>query len=739
MSEFQSNQSNSPFPTSNFFNPRLPLVRYGFPSLYPAMSSQEHRTLWCLLKDDTYAYDIYIGIDANVNQLKSAIKERIECLDGTNPDCLQLRKLNVAVPIGPDYSLAQRLETLDLATCSQALSSEEQVGELFPEPHSKKQLHIVVQLSAIRKRLRSPAEEDGRAAKRKEIEEVSETQGGVSDIRTRCTAIHEAIKALDDLDLSNPLTFKILPFPSLLSMPTQRFEQKEINGIDHFEYMGRSHFHELQERVKNRNFLRGSESLYLYGTSGSGKSHLLAALVYHLVRKGERVIYIPDCSVLYLDPAQVIWTALNFAFYDSAVLGTIDRHSVDAMIHFMSKHQDLYVIVDQVNALETTGIDDNMKAQARALLGTMRFKHRYIFSASANENSNREADRKQSRISVFRIFGGMTKEETDQWFIYHDHQIPQLSAEQRQRVEYITGRIPLLLRCLLNINNFVELEFRDIVDLRNVTVDVEKFFRAKLASLLNDALSKERYLTIMRECVRDESVTSDDRSLYDLRYFYVDEKGIGRFTCGLALERMMSMLRICDDAPFLDDLWYAAVARSGNPVVQGFLAEQICLSTIATKGLKAVNPKLGQMSTASFSRQPAFNAFLLSDHNICLYVPNAYNFKTVDGVILLLDRASKQATMFPIQFTLSQNHKQSDKEFHTQLWPSWIEPITAAGFSVQSTFVWIDKKQPSEHVELKLVRVLRSGDREVHPEYTVVHVGVKMVDSRLASVLGIKQ
>lgn len=175
-------------------------------------------------------------------------------------------------------------------------------------------------------------------------------------------------------------------------------------------------------------------------------------------------------------------------------------------------------------------------------------------------------------------------------------------------------------------------------------------------------------------------------------------------------------------------------------MVHSSICEQICLSTITINGLKAVHPKLGRMPIASFETQPVFDAFLSTDHNIRLYVPTAtHNFQTVNGVILLLDRASKQATMFSIQFTLSQSHKQSDKEFHTQLWPSWIEPITAAGFSVQSTFVWIDKKQPSEHVEPKLVRVLRSGDKVVHPEYSVVHVGVEMVDSRLASVLGIKQ
>jgi hypothetical protein len=250
---------------------------------------------------------------------------------------------------------------------------------------------------------------------------------------------------------------------------------------------------------------------------------------------------------------------------------------------------------------------------------------------------------------------------------------------------------------------------------------------------------RTRYLRIMEQCIQGSHVTIDDRNLYDLRYFYVDTEGTGHFTCGIAFESMMLILRRQSDMLFLADSWYGAVLRSSNPVVQGFLAEQICLSSIAIKGLTAVHTELGRMSTAKFENEPAFAEFLSTDHRICLYVPTAYNFMAVDGVILLLDRASKQATMFSIQFTLSQNHKQSDKEFHTRLWPTWIEPITSAGFSVRSTFVWIDKKQPSEHVKPKLVKALRSGNKVVHPEYSVVHVGVEMVDSRLVLVLGLKQ
>jgi DNA replication protein DnaC len=106
----------------------------------------------------------------------------------------------------------------------------------------------------------------------------------------------------DNPDLSNPSTFIDLPRPSLLEMPYQRFTSKNINGIDHFEYMGRSQLHKFQQCIKSETFLKGSESLYLYGTSGSGKSHMLAALAYQLVREGKRVFYIPDCLRLVLDP-----------------------------------------------------------------------------------------------------------------------------------------------------------------------------------------------------------------------------------------------------------------------------------------------------------------------------------------------------------------------------------------------------------------------------------------------------
>jgi len=53
--------------------------------------------------------------------------------------------------------------------------------------------------------------------------------------------------------------------------------------------MGRSSFQRLLKEVEDPSFLSGLSTLYVYGPSGTGKSHLLAVLVYYLVWKGERV------------------------------------------------------------------------------------------------------------------------------------------------------------------------------------------------------------------------------------------------------------------------------------------------------------------------------------------------------------------------------------------------------------------------------------------------------------------
>ena len=58
-------------------------------------------------------------------------------------------------------------------------------------------------------------------------------------------------------------------------------------------------------------------------------------------------------------------------------------------------------------------------------------------------------------------------------------------------------------------------------------------------------------------------------------------------------------------------------------------------------------------------------------------------------------------------------------------------------FHCSINFVWIDKTQPSNQVVPAIVEALRSGDKVVRPEYSVVLVGAELVDPRLGIVLGI--
>ena|ERR1700733_12432418 len=62
-----------------------------------------------------------------------------------------------------------------------------------------------------------------------------------------------------------------------------------------------------------------------------------------------------------------------------------------------------------------------------------------------------------------------------------------------------------------------------------------------------------RYYGIMEACIQQSSVAQDLKSLYHLRYFYVDEGGTGRYTCGVAFESTMTLFskykfdKFCDE------------------------------------------------------------------------------------------------------------------------------------------------------------------------------------------------
>jgi hypothetical protein len=215
----------------------------------------------------------------------------------------------------------------------------------------------------------------------------------------------------DDLDFSNPALLTMLPFPSLLAIPSKRFECREQDNVDHFQYMGRSKFTDLYELTHQPIFCFGFQPIYLYGSAGSGKSHVLAALVCRLIRDGKRVVYIPDCNDLLKDFVKVIRLALRCAFYDSQLLlKTIESaRDVDRLLDFCERQSDIYFVIDQLNALEFDGRYEDAKKRVRGYLHGITFRQKYIFSAFANQVSNREANAKYTRPTVIRMDGVMNQ------------------------------------------------------------------------------------------------------------------------------------------------------------------------------------------------------------------------------------------------------------------------------------------------------------------------------------------
>ena len=186
-------------------------------------------------------------------------------------------------------------------------------------------------------------------------------------------------------------------------------------------------------------------------------------------------------------------------------------------------------------------------------------------------------------------------------------------------------------------------------------------------------------------------VTTD---YFDKRYFYFKDE-VGQPTCGLARFTLLRIYREWQLSTFGDWSWYWAISRS-NPTVRGYLAEQVCLATISRKGLGAVTPDLGKALTVEhFATTPVWSNLIKSSESHRLYLPNAFNYPSIDGAILQVDRTKKQAHLLLIQVTLAKKHSDSESLFYRNQWDDWTNGLQ--GFQVQSTFVWIDELGPREN------------------------------------------
>lgn len=220
------------------------------------------------------------------------------------------------------------------------------------------------------------------------------------------------------------------------------------------------------------------------------------------------------------------------------------------------------------------------------------------------------------------------------------------------------------------------------------------------------------------------SKLSDDD--HDRRFFYRD-KGTGYCICGLAREAFASFLRQYDNSIFMHREWRPTLLLfKNNKSVVGFLVEQVCLGSIAEKGLS--DPFVRKPSNVSmFEKRPSLSREM--ETSCIFYIPEKFNYKAIDGILLEINNEAKEAHLVPIQVTISKNHKDSETAFF-QDWSYWRDALE--GYDIRVSFVWIVMEGKPDKVVAATAISLRDGDKEVNPDYTRKYIAIKNINARIA-------
>lgn len=138
---------------------------------------------------------------------------------------------------------------------------------------------------------------------------------------------------------------------------------------------------------------RSYSKVNLYGCTGTGKSHVLAALACLLTHEARRVVYVPDCALLLESFFIEMRGALQFAFPEYA--STMDAWTEVAQIRDFCrawrKQGTIYFVIDQREALDITSDDPDKerKREVRIWLDELLARNFVAYSANAESRAHR--------------------------------------------------------------------------------------------------------------------------------------------------------------------------------------------------------------------------------------------------------------------------------------------------------------------------------------------------------------
>ncbi|RHZ66308.1 hypothetical protein Glove_308g2 [Diversispora epigaea] len=534
------------------------------------------------------------------------------------------------------------------------------------------------------------------------------------------------MKLSDNFEVySDPKNFLLLPFPYPGSdKPVDRFA---INVDGFFNFMGRTEFNNVLSEIMTFRFGTGYREMFIYGTVGYGKSHILAAIACFLLRNGKRVVYLPDCRKLAVDPIEYIQSALFLTYVDDdANINKINAcESFDQIIKFCRLLDErLYFIVDQMNALDEyndTGINTNLKQEIKGDIDKMCVGHFYIKSSSANNHAVLHLKQKQTNEKKITLYGGFDEEEMEEWWKKHNSVLPTMNEKQKNQVEDITGSIPLFLNILLESGH--------------------KNFEEALGYLNNQLISKiKKSMTNFSDNIKEERKefhvglmslflakgyppSGYGDSDFDHRFFYIKDDDECHYVCGMARDCMANYLYEKKRMEiFIDTKWISCIEHfKNNPSVKGFFIEKACIASIFKNGIMAnrANFKPNDMEFFYDEKEIKFSS---NEGKCILYVPRRWNQETIDG--LLISNSKDKLYVAPIQITFDKSiHSDSESKFFSSIWPNLKSNLSGFEDRLEIMFIWITSESDTDvKVDFKY-KETRNKTFEINPEYTQVVMG----------------
>ena len=202
--------------------------------------------------------------------------------------------------------------------------------------------------------------------------------------------------------LSDPTFERTLPFPFVGSEAPVRFKVIEGN----WQYVGRTKFKELLQELKKVQESEVYSTLWLYGTQGYGKSHLLAALVCYLAAQDETVVYISDCRALIEDPVEYVRAAMLFAWADDITIQKeiLTLNTLEEIENFFMSKRNVIFVIDQMNALEK-----EKGEKLSAWIKRFTFRNKKVHSSFPNNTDYHEQAENENQHSFLHVYGGLTE------------------------------------------------------------------------------------------------------------------------------------------------------------------------------------------------------------------------------------------------------------------------------------------------------------------------------------------